>query len=223
MLWPAWAPDGRITTTEPSGFVLTSIEAGVTDHFAFDAPPGPHPPGSWSPDGQTLLFTKLGANGVWEIRAFSRTEGERKVHPAVNTQVMERYRQFSPDGQWFVYSSNESGEEEVYVQRYRGVAERHPISTNGGTEPAWAPSGRELFYITSTPEGHKRMMAVDVTLSPAFVAGIPHALFEGRYAGGTPHRSCDVSRDGRFLMLQEQEVAAPPVRRWFSCSTGVKS
>jgi serine/threonine protein kinase/Tol biopolymer transport system component len=211
MLWPTWTPDGRITTTEPSGFVLTSIEAGVTDHIAIDWTPTAHPPGSWSPDGQTLLFTKLAANGVWEIRAFSRTEGERKVHPATNTQVMERYPQISPDGQWFVYSSNESGEEEVYVQRYQGAAERHPISTNGGTEPAWAPSGRELFYITATPEGHTRMMAVDVTLSPAFVAGIPHALFEGGYAAGTPHRYYDVSPDGRFLMLQRQETSTAPV------------
>jgi hypothetical protein len=66
------------------------------------------------------------------------------------------------------------------------------------------------------------MMAADVTLSPAFTAGIPHVLFEGRYAVGTPHRHYDVSPDGRFLMLQEPLVTPPPpvtqmvlVLNWF--------
>jgi Tol biopolymer transport system component len=171
-----------------------SIEGSATDHLAIDAPGTPHVPGSWSPDGQALLFTKLVANGVWEIRAFSRTGGER----------------------------NERGEEQVYVERYRGAAVRYPISTNGGTSPAWAPSGREVFYITPAPEGRIRMMAADVTLSPAFTTGIPRELFEGRYAVGSPHRHYDVSRDGRFLMLQEPLVTPPPpvtqmvvVLNWF--------
>jgi Tol biopolymer transport system component len=123
----------------------------------------------------------------------------------------ERYPQFSPDGKWFVYSSNERGEEEVYVERYRGAAERYRISTNGGTAPAWGPSGRELFYVTAAPEGRIKMMAVDVTLSPAFAAGIPHVLFEGSYEPGSPQRHYDVSRDGRFLMLQTQETPTPPI------------
>jgi hypothetical protein len=79
-----------------------------------------------------------------------------------------------------------------------------------------------LFYIAPAPDGRIRMMAADVTLSPAFTAGIPHVLFEGRYAVGTPHRHYDVSPDGRFLMLQEPLVTPPPpvtqmvlVLNWF--------
>jgi hypothetical protein len=66
------------------------------------------------------------------------------------------------------------------------------------------------------------MMAVDVTLSPAFAAGIPHVLFDGPYVPGSPQRHYDVSRDGRVLMLQTQEAPAPPpvtqmvlVLNWF--------
>jgi len=213
-LWPTFTPDGKqITLGDPSGFVSMSLEGGATDHFAIDASRrAPHPPGSWSPDGHTLLYTKLVDDGAWEIRALSRTGGDRKVHPSGNTAVNERFPQFSPDGEWFVYSSNERGEEEVFVERYRGAAERYPISTNGGTAPAWAPSGRELFYVTAAPEGRIRMMAVDVTLSPRFVAGRPHVLFEGRYGVGTPHRHYDVSRDGRFLMVRGPEgPPSPPV------------
>jgi hypothetical protein len=213
-IWSTFTPDGKqITVGEPSGFVSVSIEGGVTNRFGIDGPRAPHVPGSWSPDGQTLLFTQLVANGVWEIRALSRTGGDRKVHPGGDALINERYPHFSPDGEWFVYSSREpGGQEEVYVERYRGAGARYPISTNGGTAPAWAPSGRELFYETIPEQGRIRMMAVDVTLSPAFAVGIPHVLFEGPYEPGSPQRHYDVSRDGRFLMLQTQEApAAPPV------------
>jgi hypothetical protein len=67
-----------------------------------------------------------------------------------------------------------------------------------------------------------KMMAVDVTLSPAFKAGIPHVLFEGHYNPGSPHRHYDVSPDGRFLMLQGPQAPPPPpvtqmvlVLNWF--------
>ena len=212
-IWPTFTPDGkRITFTDQSGFVSMSLESGAIDRPAIDAPlSGPHPAGSWSPDGQTLLFTKFVGDGVWEIHALSRTGGDRKVHPSVSATANERYPQFSPNGEWFVYSSNARGEEAVFVERY-GAAERYQISTDGGTAPAWAPSGRELFYVTAAPEGGIRMMAVDVTLTPRFVAGRPQELFKGQYGLGTPHRHYDVSRDGRFLMVRGPEgPPSPPV------------
>jgi serine/threonine-protein kinase len=211
-LWPTFTPDGKqITVSDPKGFVSMPLEGGATDLLAIDAIGREvHRAGSWSPDGQTLLFTKFVGDGVWEIRALSRTGGDRKVHPARNTPINERYPQFSPDGEWFVYSSNEGGQEEVYVERYRGKTERHQISTNGGTAPAWAPSGREVFYETLASEpGRIGMMAVDITLSPALIAGTPHLLFEIKTNPGTPHRNYDVSRDGRFLMVRGPEGPPP--------------
>ena len=225
-IWSTFTPDGKqITVNEPSGFVSTSIEGGATDHFASRCACGAHAAGSWSPDGQTLLFTKFVADGVWEIRAVSRTGGDRKVHPAGNAPINERYPQFSPDGEWFVYSSNERGEEEVYVERYRGAAERYPISTNGGTAPAWAPSGREVFYETPAPERERiKMMAVDVTLSPAFTAGIPHVLFEGHTSLGHPTgtTTCRATVASSCFKDQKRHPRRRS-RRWFWCSTGSRS
>jgi Tol biopolymer transport system component len=130
--WFTFTPDGKqITTSEPSGFVSMSIEGGVNDHFV--VAPGINVAGSSSPDNQTLLFTKLVDDGIRETRALSRKGGDQKVHPAGDMPINERYPQFSPDGEWFVYSSNERGQEEVYVERYRGGAERYRISTDGGT------------------------------------------------------------------------------------------
>jgi Tol biopolymer transport system component len=136
--------------------------------------------------------------------------------------INERHPQFSPDGKWFVYTSNESGRDEVYVERFPGPSERHKVSTDGGTAPAWASNGGELFYAMEPGGGLVRMMSVDIKLEPAFSAGRPRMLFERRWMPGTPYRNYDVSRDGRFLMLLEGEWLPAPaatqmvlVLNWF--------
>jgi serine/threonine-protein kinase len=100
------------------------------------------------------------------------------------------------------YASDESGRWEVYVRPYPGPGAKYPISTEGGTEPVWSPSGHELFYRTGN-----RMMVVDVSFESGFSAGKPQVLFEGPWLP-TPLTSAnyDVSRDGkRFLMLKPAE------------------
>ena len=85
--------------------------------------------------------------------------------------------QFSPDGHWLAYVSDESGRYETYVQPYPGPGGKRQISTDGGTEPVWNRNGRELFYRSGN-----KMMAVDITTQPGFAAGKPRMLFEGPYA-----------------------------------------
>ena len=105
---------------------------------------------------------------------------------------------FSPDGEWMAYSSDESGQREVYVQPYPGPGGKWQISTNGGHEPVWNPEGGELFYRSGSS-----MMAVALDMESGFTAGTPQILFEGPYvptAFSFPFY--DVSADGqRFLML----------------------
>lgn len=116
------------------------------------------------------------------------------------TPADETFGQFSPDGRWIAYSSNESGRREVYV---RGFApDRVPaaaigkwqISTAGGDKPRWRRDGRELYYLA--PDG--KLMAVPVTLGSTFDVGIATPLFDIRVVGFGPY---DVAADGRFLML----------------------
>jgi len=127
--------------------------------------------------------------------------------------------QFSPDGRWLAYISNESGRYEIYVQPYPGPGGKWQISTEGGTEPAWNQNRRELFYRSG-----EKMIAVDIATQPNFSAGKPRMLFEGPYLPASiPMANYDVSPDGqRFLMLKpvEQEGAAPTqinvVLNWFA-------
>jgi eukaryotic-like serine/threonine-protein kinase len=128
---------------------------------------------------------------------------DRRVQPFLQTPFNETSPRFSPDGQWLAYISNESGRYEVYVQPYPGPGGKWQISTEGGTEPAWNPSGRELFYRSGD-----RMMAVDVSTRPSFTVGKPHVLFAGRYEPSpATFSNYDVSPDGRrFLMLKPSET-----------------
>jgi serine/threonine-protein kinase len=135
--------------------------------------------------------------------------------------------EFSPDGRWLAYVSNESGPHEVYVQPYPGPGERHLISTNGGEQPAWRADGRELFYVQggpyNRPAGTPTLMSVDVATAPAFRAGTPTKLFASAALFIAWGRSYDVAPDGRrFLLTPATEATTNPapaqmilVQHWF--------
>jgi len=118
----------------------------------------------------------------------------------------QRDAEFSPDGRWMAYVSKESGADEVYVQPFPGPGEKHKISSDGGTNPAWSRNGRELFYMRKTNDEKRAMMAADVSTSGDFKAESPHSLFEGAYGTTRPLRSYDVTSDGRFVMVKLQPV-----------------
>jgi eukaryotic-like serine/threonine-protein kinase len=113
----------------------------------------------------------------------------------LQTKFNERWGQFSPDGRWVAYASNESQQTEVYVAPFSRSAEKHQISPNGGTRPRWRQDGKEIFYLT--PGG--QLMAEEVRISGETVAvGAVHALF-----GGIPadyFYLYDVSADGQRIL-----------------------
>ena len=140
--------------------------------------------------------------------------GDHRPEIVVQTRFEEAYPDFSPDGHWLAYASDESGHSEVYVQPYPGPGPRQQVSTAGGTGPAWSRDGRELFYTTSQTVGGQaaftRMMSVPIALGPTFTARVPHQLFDGKYGASALIRSYDVAPDGRhFLMVQQKE--RPPI------------
>ena len=225
---PVWTPDGRRIAFESNKEGPTNLfwqladgsgglERLATSEYG-------NVPVSWSPDGQLLAFYEINPStqrDIWVLRMGDPSAGSGQVHkaePFLRTQFNESAPRFSPDGRWLAYASDESGRYEIYVQPYPGPGGKWQISTEGGTEPAWNPNGRELFYRTGD-----KMMAVDIATKPGLTVGKPRMLFEGRYEvtpGAFP--SYDVTPDGqRFLMLKptEQAQAAPTqinvVLNWF--------
>lgn len=173
-------------------------------------------PGSWSADGTWLVYSDndpATSTDVWALPA----GGDRKPRVIVRTPFTEDHPRLSHDGRWLAYASNESGRVEVFVQPFPGPGGRSQISTDGGTEPVWSHDGRELFYLNGD-----KMMAVEITTTPAFRAGTPRLLFEGRYLF-SPNRvaAYDVTSDGqRFLRVQPMHPDPPSnqihvVLNWF--------
>jgi Tol biopolymer transport system component len=172
-------------------------------------------PGSWSPDGQVLAFYDLGGPpdntgvDIWVVPM----NGDRKPRSLLATPFFEGGVDFSPDGQWLAYESNESGRREVYVRAYPGLGARQMISTAGGMSPIWRRDGQELVYIVQASTGGDNeisVMAVPVTTQPVFRVGTARRLFAGRYLANVPARNYDVTPDGtRFLMVQGE--GSPPI------------
>ena len=129
-------------------------------------------------------------------------DGEHRSRPFLQTPASEQDASFSPNGRWMAYASNESGRYEVYVQPFLGSGGKWQISTDGGREPLWARSGRELFYRSG-----EKMMVADVITQPRFQAAGSRVLFQGPYeTTSSASANYDVSADGqRFLMVQPSE------------------
>jgi serine/threonine-protein kinase len=159
-------------------------------------------PSSWSPDGSTIAFVEEGpSSGFFQFDIWGLSTRDRTARPIVQTPANEMSAEFSPDGRWLAYVSNESGRNEVYVQPFPGPGERRLVSNNGGEQPAWSPEGRELFYVQRDAGAPPRLLAVRVTAAPAFEASVPQTLFEHPDLAIAWGRSYDVSRDGqRFLI-----------------------
>jgi eukaryotic-like serine/threonine-protein kinase len=158
---------------------------------------GPSPtPNSVSPDGKFVIGTR--GNDIW-VLPLGGDPKTAKPQPFLDNRFTRAEFQFSPDGKWVAYQSNESGRNEVYVSPFPGPGGKSQVSTDGGTQPRWNRNGRELFF-RSVPN---RLMAVDTELTPAFRAGAPKMLFE------KVSSDYDVHPDGkRFLMLKPAATTA---------------
>ena len=205
---PVWSADGR-------RILFESNRAGNGNLFWQSADGTGKPeqlaegnlltPSGVSPDGKRALFSGT-SNDVMSVTL----DGTRRVEPLVQTPFFERNATVSPDGRWMAYESNASSRSEVYVRPYPKVATgQWQVSTNGGTRPLWAHSGRELFYLA--PDG--AVMRVPVEAGATWAAGVPARLFSGPYLDGGANafigRTYDISRDDRrFLMIKDQDTHA---------------
>jgi serine/threonine-protein kinase len=113
----------------------------------------------------------------------------------------------SPDGRWLAYVSTLSGEREVYLRPMDGEGEQVQVSINGGTEPAWNPNGRELFYRHDEADGTV-MMAAAIETDPSLRVGARTTLFGvSLMAAANPHRNYDVSPDGQTFVMVRRSPA----------------
>jgi Tol biopolymer transport system component len=160
----------------------------------------------WSRDWRWLVYHSNPPNrDIWVVPM----KGDHKPFPFLRTRFNESGARLSPDVQWIAYISDESGRNEVYVQRFipepdGGVlpaAGKWLVSKGGGAGMIhWRADGRELYYLS--PDGN--VMAVEVATTPDFRASTPKALFQlpanFLHRFSFPGTLADVAADGqRFL------------------------
>ena len=204
---PIWSPDG-------SRLVFSSNRGGIYDLYEKRSSSAiqetllwksdrAKAARDWSSDGRFLLYvTGDQANSdLWSLQM----TGDKAPVLVAGTQFQEQDGRFSPNGRWVAYTSTESGRNEVYVQEFPSAANRIPISTTGGSSPAWRGDDKELFF---TSRGD--MMAVDIGVSNdgSLKAGLPHRLFSIVGLASRPEATPDGQR---FLMLVNRDQAAPDV------------
>jgi dipeptidyl aminopeptidase/acylaminoacyl peptidase len=170
-------------------------------------------PSDWSNDRRFLLFRSRDPQTGWDLWILPLS-GDRKAFPFLQTQFDEREGQFSPDGKWIAYQSNESGQFEIYVRPFPGPGEKVRISNNGGAQPRWNKNGKEIFYVALD----SKMMAASVKVSPngSLETQTPAVLFAAHIAGGVlpgiQKQQYAVSSDGqRFLMMLTPDEGASPI------------
>jgi hypothetical protein len=204
---PIWSPDGmRIAfgsgrTGDFELYLKASSGAG-TEELLLKNPDNKWPE-DWSKDGRFLLYGDTDQKTGRDIWALPMTGNDRKPIAVVKTPFDELNGQFSPDGRWVAYETNESGRAEIVVQPFPNLTGKWQVSTGGGIQPRWRPDGKELYFIAE--DG--KLTAASVNSGETFTAGPPVPLFSVALPPGLGNNKQEymVSRDGRFLVNEPAE------------------
>jgi serine/threonine-protein kinase len=222
---PNWAPDGR------SIVFLSNMRSGTQgsdDQDVYRMPIDGSAPaelldhhiyGLWeaelSRDEQWLVMRSDEAGSDANIRA-RRLRGDTALFPVVVDRNISTMFSLSPDGHWLAYGSDVTGRREVYVTPFPGATSTNLVSRDGGSEPRWSHSGRQLFF-----KSGNQLMVVDVTPGATFAAGSPRPLFSvSGYRSARNRQQYDVAPDDRhFVMIRESTGDARSnvvyVENWF--------
>ncbi len=210
---PIWSPDG-------STIILSSNRKGPYDIYqkAFTGAGSEEvllesdetkTANSWSADGRFIVYTSADAKAntkedLWILPLF----GNHKPFPFLRTQFNESSAQFSTDGHWIAYVSDESGSNQVYIAPFPGPGGKWQASRAGGSEPRWRGDGKELFFLA--PDN--KLMAVDVNAKESILEiGNAQPLFEV-HPNTAPGTHYDVTGDGkRFLVASAGEGSSAPI------------
>ena len=213
---PVWSPDG-------ARIVFRSNRSGQTELYVKSARGGgneevlltyetQHAAGidspnlvcsDWSLDGRYIIGSvpqRSTGDDLWLIPL----GGDKKPVKFLGPPSDQLHANFSPDGRFVAYTSNESGRFQVYVQTFPLSDRKWQVSTDGGYEPRWRGDGREIYYLSED----RKLTAVEVGAGPSFA--VPKTLFQTRVPEGVTSRRTHYvpSRDGQRFLVNTQNLDA---------------
>lgn len=198
---PCWSHDGSWIY-----FISNRTGPALIFRKALDESAGPEQvlPGKYdhmqpciSSDGRYLVFVEVHPETNADIWVYD-LEGQGDPEIFLQTPNNEQGPALSPDNRWLAYTSDEFGQQDVYVRSFPDGERKLPISTGGASRPRWSADGEELFYLSG-----QRMMVVSVTPDASNPFSTPGVLFESPQYRTYQWNMFDVSQDGeRFLMVE---------------------
>jgi eukaryotic-like serine/threonine-protein kinase len=218
--FPVWAPDGKSVvfgSNTRGAYQLAQQPSDSTgsEQIILDSEMSKYAT-SWSADGRFLAYntTTQGSalTELWVLPLF----GERKPYRFLQGGFNVGQGQFSPDGRWMAYSSDESGKPEVYVTRFPGAGTKWQISQAGGTSPRWRRDGKELFYLA--PDADLMLAEVDGS-GTIFQVGAVRRLFHVLLKTGASRLDLnptneqigyDAAPDGKWFVANAPTLGSPP-------------
>jgi serine/threonine-protein kinase len=196
---PTWTPDGKYIVYNVGGD-LKRIPADGSGSIesVYEAPEG-FTVGErlWSEDGDWLVVARAGGSTGRDIVGIP-LNGDSVPVPLVQTSGNDMAPALSPDGRWLAYTSDISGNREVYVQAFPIPGHQFTVTTDGASEPRWAPNGRELFY-RGASGGY---FSASVQTDPVFRVLNQEQLFPSSgYAANFYGAHYDVHPDGNQFLV----------------------
>ena len=215
---PVWSPDG-------ARIIFRTNRNGMTELYAKSAGGGGNEEAAltnqtqraagidspnlvssdWSPDGRYIIASvpqQGSGDDLWLVPLGT----DNKPVKFLGSPGDQMHGNFSPDGRFLAYTSNEAGRFQVYVQTFPLSSRKWQVSTDGGYEPRWRSDGREIYYLSED----RKLMAVSVGAGPSFA--VPKILFQTRAPEGVTSRRTHYvpSRDGQRFLINTQSGDAPP-------------
>ena len=213
---PMWTPDGQQVTFSSdrdgtmSLYTMPADGSGVAERLTTAEEGTDHWPGSWSPDGQTLVFNVAGNRGSaaenrasWDTWTLSVDSGETQIlYESTPDTTYSGGAELSPDGKWLAYGAGVAEVAlDIYVEPFPPTGARRRISQGGGVQPMWSPDGSELFYRPRTATGGRTLRAVDIFTESDFRFSNEQTLPVEGFNVVTLHRDYDITPDGERLVM----------------------
>ena len=167
-----------------------------------------------TPDGEVMVYAYVAPSDTWATSKKANIgvvnlQADTSHQELIETEWAEFPVGLSPDGHWLLYSSTESGREELYATPFPDLGRKWQVSTEGTDGFArWRRDGAEIVF-----DNNDSLYAVAVeTREDQVILGRPQLLKQDVHPSAS-WANFDLTSDGERLLFIEplDHVADQPI------------